>query len=73
MNLTEEEIRREQYLLGKLTATREWAHWKDGVQYVGSCGTTLEQALAPIHKKLAAFQSKRDNLNPQRIVTIDGQ
>ena len=24
---------------------REYAWWKDGVQYVGTCGTTLEQAL----------------------------
>ncbi len=25
-------------------ALARWAHWKDGVQYVGSCGTTLKAA-----------------------------
>lgn len=29
---------------------RLYAWWKDGVQYVGSCGTTLEQTLKEIHK-----------------------
>jgi hypothetical protein len=33
------------YIEGKREATREWAWWKDGVQYVGSCGKTLAQAL----------------------------
>jgi len=28
-----------------------YAHWKDGVQYVGTCGKTLEQALADIDKE----------------------
>jgi hypothetical protein len=27
-------------------ALRKYAWWKNGVQYVGSCGTTLEEALA---------------------------
>ncbi len=27
------------------TGIRRYAWWKDGVQYVGSCGTTLEKAL----------------------------
>jgi hypothetical protein len=24
---------------------RNWAWWKDGVEYVGTCGTTLKNAL----------------------------
>ena len=24
---------------------RTWAWWKDGTQYVGTCGTTLKEAL----------------------------
>lgn len=28
-----------------IAGLREYAWWKDGVQYVGSCGTTLEQAI----------------------------
>lgn len=30
---------------------RMYAHWKDGVEYVGTCGTTLNQALDNIRKK----------------------
>ena len=71
MNLTQEELMREQYLLGKLTATRDWAYWKDGVQYVGSCGTTLEKALAPIYKTLAQFEAKRECLDPHRRFSLD--
>lgn len=70
MNLTQEELMREQYLLGKLTATRDWAHWKDGVQYVGSCGTTLEKALEPIYKTLAQFEARRNNIDPTRRLTL---
>jgi hypothetical protein len=33
------------YFEGKREATRDWAYWKDGVQFVGSCGKTLAQAL----------------------------
>jgi len=29
---------------GFLDGLREYAWWKDGVQYVGSCGTTLQRA-----------------------------
>lgn len=34
------------YYQGKKEATRDWAYWKDGIQYVGNCGRTLAQALA---------------------------
>jgi hypothetical protein len=27
-----------------------YAWWKDGVQYVGSCGTTLKEAIAEINR-----------------------
>jgi len=30
----------------------DWAWWKDGVQYVGSCGTTYKEALAELEKRL---------------------
>lgn len=32
-------------LAGYLQALRDYAWWKDGVQYVGSCGTTLSEAI----------------------------
>jgi hypothetical protein len=43
---------------GEIEATRRWAHWKDGVQYVGTCGTTLAKALADIDAALAAKGEK---------------
>ena len=30
---------------GFVAGLREYAWWKDGTQYVGSCGTTLEKAI----------------------------
>jgi len=30
---------------GYLDGIRQYAWWKDGVQYVGTCGTTLQEAL----------------------------
>lgn len=40
-----EEVATKAYLEGKREATRQWAWWKGGTQYVGSCGKTLQQAL----------------------------
>lgn len=34
------------YEEGYLHGLREYAHWKDGVQYVGTCGKTLADAIA---------------------------
>lgn len=28
----------------ELLVLTRWAHWKDGVEYVGSCGITLKEA-----------------------------
>ena len=42
------------YFSGERNATRYWAHWKDGIQYVGSCGTTLKEALDRIDKEEAS-------------------
>lgn len=30
---------------GFIAGLREYAWWKDGIQYVGSCGTTLKKAI----------------------------
>jgi len=37
-----------QYKKGYEDGVRAYAWWKDGVQYVGSCGKTLEQALKDV-------------------------
>jgi len=44
IDIVESEKRR-LYSLGYEAGIREFAWWKDGIQYVGSCGTTLEKAL----------------------------
>ena len=36
------------YLQGYLDGMSSFAHWKDGVQYVGTCGTTLKKAIEDI-------------------------
>ena len=33
---------------GQIEGVTEYAWWKDGKQYVGTCGTTLERAIAAI-------------------------
>jgi hypothetical protein len=34
-----------EYEKGYIQALSDYAHWKDGTQYVGSCGTTLAEAI----------------------------
>ena len=36
------------YRQGFIDALRAFAYWKDGEEYVGSCGTTLKEALKNI-------------------------
>jgi hypothetical protein len=36
------------YYNGIREGITQFAHWKDGVQYVGTCGTTLKDALKRI-------------------------
>lgn len=36
------------YYNGIREGIKQFAHWKDGVQYVGTCGTTLKTALTQI-------------------------
>lgn len=50
------------YIQGKREATREWAWWSNGVQYVGSCGKTLAQALDIIAEE-------EEKLNPPVKIT----
>ena len=45
--MTEKDIVRE-YYNGLADGVSRFAHWKDGVQYVGTCGKTLKQALEEI-------------------------
>lgn len=38
----------EAYYNGIREGIEQYAHWKDGVQYVGTCGSTLKDALKRI-------------------------
>jgi len=38
------------YLQGMKVALLAFAWWKDGIQYVGTCGTTLTDALAMVEQ-----------------------
>ncbi len=39
------------YKRGLIEGVTRFAWWKDGTQYVGSCGTTLKDAIAQIEKE----------------------
>ena len=39
-----------------------FAWWKDGTQYVGTCGTTLAQAKADAEEELRIFPTKTKTL-----------
>lgn len=43
-----------QYERGFIDGLREYAHWKDGVQYVGTAGTTLDEAIDRFLQRKAA-------------------
>lgn len=40
------EAQQKAYLHGYIDGLRAFAWWKDGTQYVGTCGTTLNDAIA---------------------------
>jgi hypothetical protein len=39
------EKEKQAFLEGFVAGLKEFAWWKDGVQYVGTCGTTLKEAI----------------------------
>jgi hypothetical protein len=47
------------YFDGIIEGLTRYAHWKDGVQYVGTCGRTLKQALADVE-----MERKKEEENP---------
>ncbi len=62
------------YYNGIREGIEQFAHWKDGVQYVGTCGTTLKKALERIDSEekraLALLEERREiksNLGYSRI------
>lgn len=53
--MTKEEYK--YYIEGVITGLEAYAWWKDGTQYVGTCGTTLKDAIQK------AKESKLYNMN----------
>lgn len=48
------------YYQGLREGVELYAHWKDGVQYVGTTGKTLKVALAEIHMEQSDTLAKFD-------------
>jgi hypothetical protein len=44
------------YLRGFIDGLRHFAWWKDGVEYVGTCGTTLKQAIDAAKRDYAVIE-----------------
>lgn len=45
---------RDVMLKAYVSGLREFAWWKDGVEYVGTCGMTLKEAVRRAHEDAAA-------------------
>ncbi len=50
------------YYQGRREGVSLYAHWKDGVQYVGTTGRTLKEALAYIDQEEAKIMTRYDIL-----------
>lgn len=50
------------YYQGVREGLEMYAHWRDGVQYVGTTGKTLKEALAKIHMEQSETLAKYDRL-----------
>ena len=48
----------ESQLAAMVAGMRRFAWWKDGVQYVGTCGTTLEKAIADVETEVAGWRDE---------------
>jgi hypothetical protein len=46
------------YYDGMREGIRAYAHWRDGVQYVGTCGKTLKEALQYIEAEEEAHLTR---------------
>jgi len=62
--MNEQELTARWFYNGMREGVREYAHWRDGEQYVGTCGTTLKQALNRIDQEEQAAVKKLVDLCP---------
>ncbi len=52
------EVLAEVWLKGYIEGLRAYAWWKDGTQFVGTCGTTLEEAIERAKVEYAVHESE---------------
>lgn len=48
------------FLHGLTLGLMAFAWWKNGTQYVGTCGTTLKDAMAVVEVEVARIEAMRD-------------
>lgn len=46
---------RQAFYQGVMLGMWRYAHWRDGTQYVGNCGTTLKEACAQWNREYASI------------------
>lgn len=56
------------YVEGYIDGLTAFAWWKDGIQYVGSCGTTLESAIKDIRDRHEACMRDRSKCYRRNIL-----
>lgn len=61
--------RSDEFVRGVVAGLIMFAWWADGVQYVGTCGTTLEDA---INEAIADLSEHPDKLPSAREITMNG-
>jgi hypothetical protein len=63
--MNKQELTTRWFYNGMREGVREYAHWRDGEQYVGTCGTTLAQALERIDSEekqaLVVLEDRRED------------
>jgi hypothetical protein len=61
------------YYRGRSEGIEQFAHWRDGVQYVGTTGKTLNVALAELHMEQQSTLEAIDRLPPTLNTTGSNQ
>lgn len=51
----------QEWLDGYIEGLWAFAHWKDGVQYVGTCGTTLKHAVETAKKEYIVEENQNED------------
>ena len=58
------------FLLGLEKGIWQFAWWKDGIQYVGTCGKLLKDIIKPIQNEIEELEKhiklEGENLNPDK-------